>query len=71
MISQKVATPVKTGVQIVHKILKLLDSGFRRNDEKLHIRSFYEFIIFTFSNFAKKCPVLNNLGVKHANRYAP
>jgi len=36
MVSQKVVTPVKTGVQDVYKFLKLLDSGFRRNDDKLH-----------------------------------
>jgi len=32
MISQKVVTPVKTGVQDIDKVLELLDSGFRRND---------------------------------------
>jgi hypothetical protein len=36
MISEKIVTPVKTGVQGVFNLLKLLDSGFRRNDEKLH-----------------------------------
>ena len=44
MISQKVVTPVKTGVQGVYKLLKLLDSGFRRNDEKLNFQRYYEFI---------------------------
>ena len=34
MNSQKVVTPVKTGVQMVCNYLKELDSGFRRNDEK-------------------------------------
>jgi hypothetical protein len=29
-----VVTPVKTGVQEVFKYLKILDSGFRRNDGK-------------------------------------
>jgi hypothetical protein len=37
---------VKTGVQGVYKLLKLLDSGFHRNDEKLHFQSFCEFIRF-------------------------
>jgi hypothetical protein len=32
MNSQKVVTPVKTGVQMVYNSLKKLDSGFRRND---------------------------------------
>jgi len=33
MISQKVVTPVKTGVQVFYNQLNLLDSDFRRNDE--------------------------------------
>jgi len=33
MISQKVVSPVKTGVQYFHNSLKSLDSGFRRNDD--------------------------------------
>jgi len=33
MNSQKVVTPVKTGVQPFRNLLKTLDSGFRRNDE--------------------------------------
>ncbi len=32
MASQKVVTPVKTGVQSFLNYLKPLDSGFRRND---------------------------------------
>jgi hypothetical protein len=32
MVSQKVVTPVKTGVQSFINYLKTLDSGFRRND---------------------------------------
>jgi len=39
MHSQKVVTPVKTGVQRISNDLKTLDSGFRRNDGK---RTFYE-----------------------------
>ena len=35
---------MKIGVQGVYKLLKLLDSGFCRNDEKLHFQSSYEFI---------------------------
>jgi len=33
MNSQKVVTPVKTGVHPFRNFLKTLDSGFRRNDE--------------------------------------
>ena len=32
MVPQKVVTPVKTGVQGVYKLMKLLDSGFRRKE---------------------------------------
>ena len=42
---------MKTGVQGVYKILKILDSGFRRNDEKLQIQSFYEFILIAYKRF--------------------
>jgi hypothetical protein len=45
MASQKVATPVKTGVQRICNSLKTLDSGFRRNDGKTHLQTFYETII--------------------------
>ncbi len=45
MNSQKVVTPVKTGVQSLRKWLNRLDSGFRRNDEKWYFSTFYEFII--------------------------
>jgi len=41
----KVVTPVKTGVQGLCKALKRLDSGFRRNDEKRVLSTFYELII--------------------------
>jgi len=34
MMAREVVTPVKTGVQSVYKSFKILDSGFRRNDEK-------------------------------------
>ena len=44
MESQKVVTPVKTGVQMVCNYLKELDSGFRWNDGKLYFPTFYEFI---------------------------
>jgi hypothetical protein len=44
MTSQKVVTPVKTGVQDIDKLLKLLDSGFRRNDDKKRFQTFYETI---------------------------
>jgi len=38
---------VKTGVQDIDKLLKLLDSGFRRNDEKERFQTFYETINFS------------------------
>jgi hypothetical protein len=37
---------VKTGVQGICKFLKILDSGFRRNDEKRNFYNFYKIIIF-------------------------
>jgi hypothetical protein len=42
---------VKTGVQGVYKLLKLLDSGFRRNDEKLRFQSFCGFINIEITPF--------------------
>jgi len=36
MLSQKVVTPVKTGVQPFRNFLKTLDSGFRRNDHQIN-----------------------------------
>ncbi len=61
MVSQKVVTPVKTGVQRFFKLLKFLDSGFRstsfggllmevvkptdRNDVFGVLATFYETII--------------------------
>jgi len=48
--SKKVVTPVKTGVQRISNYLKEMDSGFRRNDEKTKITTFYEFInLFSLS----------------------
>ena len=41
--SPKTVTPVKTGVQ---NLLKQLDSGIRRNDEKGTATTFYETIIY-------------------------
>ncbi|MDI6754227.1 MAG: hypothetical protein QME78_07510 [Thermodesulfobacteriota bacterium] len=35
---------MKTGVQGIYKHLKILDSGFRRNDGKGHFQTFYDFI---------------------------
>ncbi|MFO7971664.1 MAG: hypothetical protein R6U40_07920 [Desulfobacterales bacterium] len=46
MNSQKVVTPVKTGVQMLCNCLKILDSGFRRNDRKRYFVTFCEFINF-------------------------
>ena len=42
MNSQKVVTPAKAGVQVSHRLLKTLDSGFRRNDKKWGFLTFYE-----------------------------
>jgi hypothetical protein len=46
MNSQKVVTPVETGLQLHDNELNSLDSGFRRNDEKGQFRTFYGFIKF-------------------------
>jgi hypothetical protein len=35
---------VKTGVHNSYNYLKILDSGFRRNDEKGRFSTFYEFV---------------------------
>jgi hypothetical protein len=40
----KVVTPVKTGVQRIYNCLRTVDSGFRRNDGKTHLQTFYEII---------------------------
>jgi len=45
MLSQKVVTPVKTGVQPFRNFLKTLDSGFRRNGEMPLFFLFCECII--------------------------
>ena len=37
---------MKTGVQRTYKYLKGLDSGFRRNDRKAYLQTFYEIIRF-------------------------
>jgi len=37
---------VKTGVQCFYNYLKLLDSGFRRNDDHWAFSTFYDFIKF-------------------------
>ena len=52
MVSQKVVTPAKVGVQVSHKFLKTLDSGLAvipdsdpgRNDKKGRFLTFYETI---------------------------
>ena len=41
MVTLKVVTPVKTGVQRLCNCFNILDSGIRRNDEK---RTFYKTI---------------------------
>jgi hypothetical protein len=44
MASQKVVTPVKTGVQSFSNYSKTLDSGFRRNDKMSQFLTFCEAI---------------------------
>jgi hypothetical protein len=39
---------VKTGVQGIHKLWHLLDSGFRRNDGKRSFQTFYQTIKIEF-----------------------
>ena len=53
MVSLKFVTPVKTGIQRGYKLLKRLDSGFRRNDEKLHFQNFCEISTFDPCFFEK------------------
>jgi len=45
MLSSKVVTPVKTGVQCFCNPLKSLDSGFHRNDDCWAFLTFDEFIM--------------------------
>ena len=42
MRSQKVVSPVKTGVQWLQNYLKSLNSGFRRNDENVYFETLCE-----------------------------
>jgi len=44
MVSLEVVTPVKTGVQRLCNCFNILDSGFRRNDEKRSFSTFYELV---------------------------
>ena len=44
IIPQKVKKPVIPAKAWVQNILKILDSGFRRNDAESEIRTFYGFI---------------------------
>ena len=44
MVSQKVFTPVKTGVQRLCNYFNILDSGVRRNNEKSAFGTFCETI---------------------------
>jgi len=44
MVSQKVVTPVKTGVQGIYNCCKELDSGFRRNDGKTYFLTFCQIV---------------------------
>jgi hypothetical protein len=50
MVSQKVVTPVKTGVQEFCNSFNILDSGFRRNDQEHCLLTFYEFIKDSYCN---------------------
>jgi len=47
----KAVTPVKTGVQKSFDFVLLLDSGFRRNDERIRFPTFYENITFDAFEF--------------------
>ena len=42
---------MKTGVQGFHSYLRLLDSGFRRNDDLEPFSTFYDFIIIEIMVF--------------------
>jgi hypothetical protein len=44
MVSKEVVIPVETGVHGIYKSLKILDSGFRRNDGKERFQTFGEII---------------------------
>ncbi len=44
MASQKVVTPVKTGVQRIYNRLRTRGSDYRQNDGKTHLQAFYEII---------------------------
>jgi hypothetical protein len=39
---QKVVTPLKNGVQVFCESVRILDSGFRRNDEKGQVLTSYD-----------------------------
>jgi hypothetical protein len=41
---QKVVAPAQAGAQEFCNCLKILDSGFRRNDRKTYLATFYEAI---------------------------
>jgi hypothetical protein len=73
MVSQKITkavTPVKTGVQ---KCLILLDSGFRRNDERLLLWIFARISNFVIRNFlfGIRHSDLGILGNRHYGRQNP
>jgi hypothetical protein len=44
LFNPEILTQVKTGVQMIRNCLKTLDSGFRRNDGKWYLLTFYETI---------------------------
>jgi hypothetical protein len=44
---------LKNGVQVSCNSLKILDSGFRRNDEKWSFSTFYEFVNTAFADYFK------------------
>jgi len=48
---------VKTGVQRIDNYLKRLDSGFRRNDGKQHLNTFYEIVKYDSILLKKKIRV--------------
>jgi len=56
---KSVVTPVKTGVQILCKHMKYLDSVFRRNNKSESFSTFYEFIIVNNNNNCETLSIQN------------
>ena len=55
---------MKTAVRGTHKLLKILNSGFRRNDRKPQFKNFYEVItLYYHSKFLKNEHVFNKFPI--------